>query len=133
MCLILMSMRLFITTLLIASLLVMPLHAWASHQQCACVEQIASETGEAAASCCCPPASEQIRETDDQPLPRPIPCDQQDCPSSCCSMTLVSAFMLPMGTSLITISSEHQAQAQIEQSPCASPNLLALKRPPKSA
>lgn len=126
-------MRLYITILLIASLLVMPLHAWASHMQCACVEQIASETGEDAASCCCPPASEQARETDEQPQPRPIPCDQQDCPSSCCSMTLVSAFVLPIGSSIVTIESEHRAQALIEQSPCASPHLLGLKRPPKSA
>lgn len=48
-------------------------------------------------------------------------------------MTLVSAFVLPMGTSLVTIASEHRAQAQIEESPCASPHLLRLKRPPKSA
>ena len=126
-------MRVFITTLLIASLLVMPLHAWASHMQCACVEQNASETAQDAAPCCCPPASEQISENDEHPQPRPIPCDQQDCPSSCCSMTLVSAFVLPMGTSVVTIESEHRVQAQIEESPCASPHLLRLKRPPKSA
>ncbi len=126
-------MRLFITTLLIASLLVMPLHAWASHMQCACVEQIASETPSDSPSCCCPPAAEQLTETDEHPQPRPIPCDQQDCPSSCCNMTLVSAFVLPMGTSLVTIESEHRAQAPMEHSPCASPHLLRLKRPPKSA
>lgn len=125
-------MRLFITNLLIATMLVMPMHAWASHMRCGCDDQRISQPEADAAECCCPPAADQ-GERSDEPEPRPMPCDQQDCPSGCCSMTLVSAFVIPMPTSLVTISVEQRTLSPIEQTDCSSPHLLRLKRPPRSA
>lgn len=126
-------MRLFITNLLIAAMLVMPLHAWSYHMQCGCVDRYAAEATDEADGCCNPSTSEHREQGDEQPEPRPMPCDQQDCPSSCCSVTLVSAFVIPMSTSVVTVSGAHRTQIMIEQSACASPHLLRLKRPPKSA
>jgi len=124
-------MRLFITNLLIAVLLVLPLQAWVSPMQCGCVDQCVDEPADDTVDCCNPYVSEQSENQSEEPIP--APCDPQDCPASCCSMTLASACVLPIGTELITISTEHQVQSLFEQSACMSPHLLRLKRPPRSA
>jgi hypothetical protein len=123
-------MRLFITNILIVAMLMVPFQSWTSHMQCGCDDQCAMETiGDELDSCC--PISFELNS--DQPEPPSTPSDHQSCPASCCSMTVVNAFVFPTNTTIVTISTEQLAARLTDQFARTQPHLLRLKRPPRSA
>jgi hypothetical protein len=123
-------MRLLITNLLIAALIVMPLRAWTSQLQCGCEPpRFDVQTGEVIDTCC--PLS--FDQGGNEPERKPLPCDEQNCPSECCDFSVASSFVLPGSSLLIPALDQIDLAQQVSESECSSPHLLGLKRPPKSA
>ncbi len=122
-------MRTLITSLLIAAMLVTPLRAWTSQMQCGCDVPSIKTSLDAESDACCPLTPQQVQDESDR---KPPPCDDQECPSDCCDMTIGSAFVPPLMPEVVTSSFElldHPAQPQTL---CSSPHLMRLKRPPRS-
>lgn len=121
-------MRVFTINLLIAAMLVMPLHIWAFQMQCDCDFTHQDASSKSATESCCP---SPVGEGDEQSKHQP--CDDQNCPSDCCSLSIGSAYVLPFAPKLVTTLFELCSSPRIVHSECTSPHLRRLKRPPKSA
>lgn len=128
-------MRLLLVNLLALTMLAMPMHAYAMPGWCGCVESEAQATLEtqtagvkAQKSCCC----SSTTPIEDEPAPTPRPCDDGDCPASCCTGVVQGAFVLPAVPAIPQLMPVHRAEIPREASGCASPHLLRLKRPPRT-
>lgn len=128
------TMRLFLVNLLAVTMLIMPMYAWVSLTGCDCVEDshsgmIESSTAGSAAQLCCTPLPQAVESQSNQSLP----CDSQDCPASCCTGTVVSAFDLPAIPKLIIQADSTRVTIPVDGFDRSSPHLLRLKRPPRTA
>lgn len=132
-----MTMRAFITTLLIASLIAMPARSWVTQVRCGCdtTQPVAAAFDSIdSTDTCCPPSTGQSAEpAENDPDRDPFPCDDQDCPSECCELGMGHAYVPPTMPRLVTPTFELRNAYPIVHAECTSPHLLALKRPPKSA
>jgi len=124
-------MRLFLVNLLAIGMLVMPLHA-SVLAGCDCTGRSGSETSEtepADGDGCCRPAADG---SDEDPAPDRLPCDDGDCPASCCASTAQPVFVPPTGASFVAAPPLMRGMIAPGQSDLAPPHLTRLKRPPRT-
>jgi len=129
-------MRLFIVILLLNALVVMPLSGIGlSDRDCCPINENAyaidvNETQRV--DKCCSPATDQSEDTEDDQPRSPEPCDDADCPITCCATTAPAAYVLPI-TKVQGQSFRSKAlvlaciEFDLDQ-----PHLLRLKRPPRA-
>jgi len=129
-------MRLFIVILLINALMVMPLSGFGlSDRGCCPIEDNANaiDIGEAQrVDMCCSPTTNQSEDSEDDQSRTPEPCDDADCPITCCTTTAPAAYVLP----IIKVQGQ-SFRSEALVLPCVEfeldqPHLLRLKRPPRA-
>ena len=127
-------MRLIVTNLLALAILLMPLQGYSALLGCGCAAdgQIDHCSADADADpteprCCETPSAEKGGE---QPVP-PQPCDDEDCPSSCCTRSAAPTFVLPQYQALDGFYSVMKVVSPRVGHDRAPPHLIQLKRPPR--
>lgn len=127
-------MRLIVTNLLALAMLLMPLQGYRSLLGCGCggdsqLEHCSTvaESEQSETRCCETPSTTMDGE---QPA-TPQPCDDEDCPSSCCTRSAAPAFVLPQYQALdegYIMMSVVTPRVDHDRAP---PHLIQLKRPPR--
>ena len=116
---------------MVIALGVMPLYANGLSNPCSCsVEgnQSDSLAEHLPSDSCCSMQSEQP-ENDDSRTP---PCEDQDCPSTCCAMSVYSAFVSPTIDGMVQSFSDNSVAWLYDEVDLLQPHLLRLKRPPRT-
>lgn len=127
-------MRLIVTNLLALAILLMPLQGYLSLLGCGCAvdgqsEHCSTDTqSEPAESLCCEASSADMG--GEQPVP-PQPCDDEDCPSSCCTRSAAPTFVLPQYQAVDGAYSVKNVVIPRVDHDRAPPHLIQLKRPPR--
>lgn len=130
-------MRSLLVILVAWGVMLMPLQASAIRIGCDCTTQTTANESigdglagaEEHADACCSPVPQRPGQ---EPAPSPLPCDESECPSSCCTTVLQSSFVLPLAPGIHApfklVRVTHPSAVQI----ASQPHLLRLKRPPRS-
>lgn len=127
-------MRLIVTNLLALAILLMPLQGYRALLGCGCAvdgqsKHCSTDTqSEPAESRCCEVPSADMG--GEQPV-TPQPCDDEDCPSSCCTRSAAPAFVLPQYQALGGAYSVMKVATPRVGQDRAPPHLIQLKRPPR--
>lgn len=126
-------MRFAIVILLVNALVAMPLSGFGLSDRGCCqtdenMYEVNADENQQVESCCILLGEQP---GDDQPQ-QPAPCEDGECPMTCCATTAPPAFVLPRVNGLTQTMLTASAMHPCVEIDLGHPHLLRLKRPPRT-